>query len=74
MNGIGSYMDSYLDRRMASIVEEWQLATRFDASDLEHRISILEDDIQSISNFEKMADVTLNDLENRIARLKEAKQ
>jgi hypothetical protein len=73
MNGIDSYMNAYLDKRMASIMDEWQLATRFETGDLENRLRILEDDIRTMDDFEKMADVKLNDLENRIARLKEAR-
>ncbi|MDG6256322.1 MAG: hypothetical protein QCH35_01860 [Methanomicrobiaceae archaeon] len=73
MTGIDSYMNAYLDKRMASIMDEWQLATRFETGDLEHRLRILEDDIRSMDDFEKMADVKLTDLENRIARLKEAR-
>jgi hypothetical protein len=74
MTGIDSYMNNYLDKRMASIVDEWQLATKFDTADIEHRLRILEDDIRSMDDFEKMADVKLTDLENRIARLKEEKK
>ena len=74
MTGIDSYMNTYLDRRMALIVDEWQLATRSDTSDLENRIRILEEDIRSMDDFEKMADVKLTNLENRIARLREAKK
>ncbi|HDR73359.1 MAG TPA: hypothetical protein ENN85_05575 [Methanoculleus sp.] len=74
MTGMDSYMDTYLDRRMASIMDEWQLATRFETADIEHRLRVIEDDIRSMDDFEKMADVKLTDLENRIERLKEAKQ
>jgi hypothetical protein len=74
MTGIDSYMNTYLDKRMASIMDEWQLATRFETGDLEHRLRILEDDIRSMDDFEKMADVRLTDLENRIARLKEGRK
>jgi hypothetical protein len=74
MTGIDSYMNTYLDKRMASIMDEWQLATRFETSDLDHRLRILEDDIRSMDDFEKMADVRLTDLENRIARLKEVRK
>jgi hypothetical protein len=74
MAGMDSYMNTYLDKRMASIMDEWQLATRFETADLEDRLRILEDDIRSMDDFEKAADVKLTDFENRIARLKEAKK
>jgi hypothetical protein len=74
VTGMDSYMNTYLDKRMASIMDEWQLATRFENADLEHRLRILEDDIRSMDDFEKMADVKLTDIENRIVRLKEAKK
>lgn len=74
MAGMDSYMNSYLDKRMVSIMDEWQLATRFETADLEHRLRVIEDDIRSMDDFEKMADVKLTDLENRIARLREVKK
>jgi hypothetical protein len=74
MTGIDSYMNSYMDRRMKDIVDEWRLATRRDAADLEHRIRDVEQDLQSLDDFEKMADSKMTVMESRLARLKEAKK
>jgi hypothetical protein len=74
MTGIDSYMSTYLDRRMKLIIDEWQLATRYDAADLEKRLRNLEHDIRSLDDFEKAADVKLTEMENRLGRLKEAKK
>lgn len=74
MTGIDSYMNSYMDRRMKYIVDEWRLATRKDTADLEHRIRNIEQDLQSLDDFEKMADSKMTLMENRLVRLKEAKK
>ncbi len=74
MTGLDSYMDTYLDRRMSLIMEEWQLATQFDTADLEGRLRVLSDDIRALDEFEKMADAKMTDLENRIVRLREARK
>ena len=62
MTGLDSYMNTYLDKRMSLIMDEWQLATQFDTADLERRLPILSDDIRSLDDFEKMADVKMTDL------------
>jgi hypothetical protein len=74
MVGIDSYMNSYLDRRMKHIIEEWDLSTRQDSRDFERRLENLEDASHEIQDFESGAEAKLDNLEARLKKLKEAKK
>lgn len=70
MIGMNSYLNAYVDRRMKTIVDEWDLSTRTDLADTTRRIEALEQEIPRLKAFEHAAADKLTELENRAARLK----
>ncbi|KUG05601.1 hypothetical protein ASZ90_016970 [hydrocarbon metagenome] len=74
MVGMDSYMNTYLDRRMKYLIQDWDLATQNDLNDLETRLHAIEEDTKEIESFETSAGLKLDNLEQRLARLKEAKR
>jgi hypothetical protein len=71
MVGMNSYLNSYVDRRMKYIIEEWDLSTRNDLSDFTGRLDALEREIPRLKSFEQATADKLTELENRARRLKE---
>ncbi|MFA5295734.1 MAG: hypothetical protein WC382_09490 [Methanoregulaceae archaeon] len=74
MVGMDSYMNTYLDRRMKLLIQDWDLATQNDLNDLETRLHAIEEDTKEIESFETSAGLKLDNLEQRLVRLKEAKR
>jgi hypothetical protein len=74
MVGMDSYMNKYLDRRMKALIEEWDLGTKSDLGDFEDRLVAVEEGAREIGMFEINADVRMDELEERLNRLKEAKK
>jgi hypothetical protein len=74
MVGMDSYMNKYLDRRMKLLIEEWDLGTKNDLGDFEDRLVAVEEGAREIETFEINADVRMDELEERLKRLKEAKK
>jgi DNA repair ATPase RecN len=74
MVGIDSYMNSYLDRRMKHLIEDWDLSTRQDTRDFEQRLENLEDASHEIQDFETGAEAKLDELEARLKKLQEVKR
>lgn len=70
MIGMNSYLDAYVDRRMKTIVDEWDLSTQADLADMTRRIGALEQEIPRLKAFEHAAAGKLSELETRAARLK----
>lgn len=70
MIGMDSYLNAYVDRRMKSIVEEWDLSTGQDLDDFTYRLAALEKEIPRMKAFEHAAWDKLTELENRARRLK----
>ena len=66
---IDRYVNSYLDRRMNALIEEWQLATRQDVKDFETRVSALSEEIERIRAAEDQIGAKLSSLEAKAARL-----
>jgi hypothetical protein len=71
MIGMKSYLNAYVDRRMQSIVEEWDLSRTNDIRDFTSRLDAVEQEIPRLKAFEHMASDRLTELENRAKRLKE---
>jgi hypothetical protein len=67
---MNDYMDAYVDRRMTSIIEEWQLARRDVIGNLERRVGTLEGEIVRIRTVEKIASDRLASLEARAEALR----
>jgi polyhydroxyalkanoate synthesis regulator phasin len=74
MVGMDSYMNAYLDRRMKNLIQDWDLATENDLGDFENRLQALEETAQHVESFETDARIRLDNLEQRLARLKEGKR
>lgn len=74
MVGMDSYMNAYLDRRMKDLIRDWDLATENDLGDFETRLRRIEEAAQEVGSFETSARIKLEYLEQRLARLKEARR
>ncbi|PWR71378.1 hypothetical protein [Methanospirillum lacunae] len=66
-----NYLSGYLDRRMSLIIEEWQLSTRNDLTDLTQRFHRVQDELVGLKSFERETSTKLSDLETRVRLLKE---
>ncbi|MFA4877850.1 MAG: hypothetical protein WC586_10575 [Methanoregula sp.] len=71
MIGMNSYLNSYVDRRMKMVVEEWDLARTSDISDFTSRLAAVEKEIPALKASGHAASDKLTELENRAKRLKE---
>ena len=74
MVGIDSYMNTYLDRRMKFLIQDYDLATRQDLGNFESRLQAIEETTKEIDIFETEAEERLRVLEDRLKNLKEAKK
>jgi len=59
------YMNTYIDRRMKYLIEEWQLATKNDIADFSRRLAFLADEVTRLTAVENAASVKLSALEAR---------
>jgi len=71
MIGMNNYLNAYVDRRMKYIIEEWDLSTRNDISDLTTRLSAIEQEIPLLKASGQATSAKLAELENRAKKLKE---
>ena len=74
MMNFDNYLSGYLDRRMSSIIDEWQIATKGELTDLTERLHRVQDDLTSLKSFEKETADKLSDLEERVQRIREVKK
>jgi hypothetical protein len=74
MVGMDSYMNSYLDRRMKFLIQDWDLATQNDIGNFEDRLRAIEETTKQIESFETSAEIKLENLEHRLLNLKEVKR
>jgi hypothetical protein len=70
MIGMNKYLNSYVDRRMKNIVDEWDLSTHTDLSDFSGRLAAIEQEIPRLKTFELAASDKLTELESRAGKLK----
>ncbi|MDD1730051.1 MAG: hypothetical protein LUQ50_13400 [Methanospirillum sp.] len=68
---LDNYLSGYLDRRMNQIIEEWQLATRGDLTDITQRFHRVQDELAGLKSFERDTASRLGNLETRVRLLKE---
>jgi len=68
---LDNYLSGYLDRRMSMIIEEWQISTRNDLTDITQRFHRVQDELAGLKTFERETSTRLNDLETRVRQLKE---
>jgi hypothetical protein len=71
---IDKYMNTYLDRRMKYLIEEWQVATKNDVADFSNRLNALSNEAAKLSTFEKNAEAKLSGLEARAKKLEAKKK
>ena len=65
------YMNAYVDRRMKSIVEEWDLSRKDDIADFTSRLDAIEQEIPRLKESKKASVEKLTELEIRARKLKE---
>ena len=65
------YMNAYVDRRMKSIVEEWDLSRKDDIADFTSRLDAIEQEIPHLKQSKKASVEKLTELEIRARKLKE---
>ena len=68
---LDNYLSGYLDRRMSVIIEEWQISTRNDLTDITQRFHRVQDELAGLKTFERETSTRLTDLETRVRQLKE---
>ena len=71
MVGMKSYMNAYVDRRMKSVVEEWDLSRKDDITDFTARLNAIEQEIPRLKESKKASMEKLMELEIRARKLKE---
>jgi hypothetical protein len=71
MIGMKNYMNAYVDRRMKSVVEEWDLSRKEDITDFTKRLDTIEQEIPRLKESKKASLEKLTELEIRARRLKE---
>ncbi|HTY15687.1 MAG TPA: hypothetical protein VMC42_08275 [Methanoregulaceae archaeon] len=68
------YMNTYIDRRMQVLVEEWQLASRNDIAAFERRLTTLSNEATRLAGVEKSVESKLASLEERARKLEAKKR
>jgi hypothetical protein len=71
MIGMKNYMNAYVDRRMKSVVEEWDLSRKEDITDFTKRLDAIEQEIPRLKESKKASLEKLTELEIRARKLKE---
>jgi polyhydroxyalkanoate synthesis regulator phasin len=71
MMGMKNYMNTYVDRRMKSVVEEWDLSRKNDITDFTARLDAIEQEIPRLKESKKASMEKLMELEIRARKLKE---
>ena len=71
MMGMKNYMNAYVDRRMKSVVEEWDLSRKDDITDFTARLDAIEQEIPRLKESKKASMEKLRELEIRARKLKE---
>jgi polyhydroxyalkanoate synthesis regulator phasin len=69
--GMKNYMNAYVDRRMKSVVEEWDLSRKEDITDFTARLDAIEQEIPRLKESKKASVEKLMELEIRARKLKE---
>jgi len=71
MSVMKNYMNVYVDRRMKSVVEEWDLSRKDDITDFTARLDAIEQEIPRLKESKKASMEKLMELEIRARKLKE---
>ncbi|HVP94235.1 MAG TPA: hypothetical protein VMS89_03595 [Methanoregulaceae archaeon] len=68
------YLNTYVDKRMKYIIEEWQLAKRNEIADFQRRLISLSNEVTRLAGVEKAAETKLTSLEERARKLEAKKK
>jgi hypothetical protein len=71
MIGMKNYMNAYVDRRMKSVVDEWDLSRKDDVTDFTARLDAIEQEIPRLKESKKASLEKLMELEIRARKIKE---
>jgi len=71
MIGMKNYMNAYVDRRMKTVVEEWDLCRKEDVTGFTARLDAIEQEIPRLKESKKASVEKLTELEIRARKLKE---
>jgi len=66
-----NYLNSYLDRRMKLMIDEWQISTTSDLKDLSLRYHRVKDEVESLKTFERQSQDRMDRMEERVRSLRE---
>lgn len=65
------YLNTYVDRRMELLIDEWQLTTHLDVSDILSRVRRIEEETAERRAGYAALEARLSTMEKRIAEMKE---
>ena len=60
------YLNTYLDRRMKLVIDEWDLATKSDIKELSRRFHRVKDEVELLKEFERESKDRMDRMEERI--------
>lgn len=65
------YLNSYLDRRMKLMIDEWQLGTTSDLRELSTRYRKVKDEVEGLKTFGRQSHDRMDRMEERVRSLRE---
>ncbi len=68
--GIDNYLNAYVDRRMALLIDEYGITTKADLADQTQKIKKLEQAVEKFHTFDKDAKKRITNLKERVDNLK----
>lgn len=66
-----NYLNTYLDRRMKQMIDEWQISTTSDIRDLSQRYHRVKAEVDGLKSFELESKNRMDRMEERIRSLRE---
>lgn len=66
-----NYLNSYLDRRMKLIIDDWQLGTKSEIRSVVERYNQVKSEVESLKAFERESKDRMDRIEERIRAIQE---
>lgn len=66
-----NYLNSYLDRRMKLIIDDWQLGTKTEIRSVAERYTKVKSEVESLKAFERESKDRMDRIEERIRAIQE---
>jgi len=66
-----NYLNSYLDRRMKLIIDDWQLGTKSEIRSVVERFNQVKNEVESLKAFERESKDRMDRIEERIRAIQE---